>query len=272
MENQKSMRLGIISALAEEQQGLVEAMQGPYKLVHGQRAYWVGQLWEIDAVCVLSRIGKVAAAMTATTLVEKFGVTHILFTGVAGAGDKTIQVGDIVVAESLVQHDMDASPLFPRFEVPLTGLSRFPADHRLATRLFDAAQAFLDEDFKKAIDPLEKAAFGLTRPRIHRGLIASGDQFVNDRAHINALNAALPGLVAVEMEGAAVAQVCYELNLPCAVIRTISDNANENAATDFLRFVKSVAAQYAYYIVRRFCLQEAGRTNDNQASRESAGT
>jgi adenosylhomocysteine nucleosidase len=266
------MRLGIISALAEEQQGLVEAMQGPYKLVHGQRAYWVGQLWEIDAVCVLSRIGKVAAAMTATTLVEKFGVTHILFTGVAGAGDKSIQVGDIVVAESLVQHDMDASPLFPRFEVPLIGLSRFPADHDLGTRLLDAAQAFLDDDYREAIDPREKTAFGLTQPRIHRGLIASGDQFVNDRVDINALNAALPGLVAVEMEGAAVAQVCYELNLPCAVIRTISDNANENAATDFLRFVKSVAAQYAYYIVRRFCLQGAGGTEVNQASRESAGT
>jgi adenosylhomocysteine nucleosidase len=267
------MRLGIISALSEEQQGLVEAMQSPYKLIHGQREYWVGQLWEIDAVCVLSRIGKVAAAMTATTLVEKFGVTHILFTGVAGAGDKTVNVGDIVVAESLVQHDMDASPLFPRFEVPLTGLTHFPADHQLGTRLRDAAHAFLEEDFMEAIAPGEKTAFKLTRPRIHRGLIASGDQFVDDREHINGLNADLPGLVAVEMEGAAVAQVCYELKVPCAVIRTISDNANENAATDFLRFVKSVAAIYAFYIVRRFCLQAEGfsRKND-QASSESAGT
>ncbi|MFC5460074.1 5'-methylthioadenosine/adenosylhomocysteine nucleosidase [Massilia niabensis] len=249
------MRLGIISALYEEQQGLVEAMQGPYKLIHGQREYWVGKLFEIDAVCVLSRIGKVAAAMTATTLVEKFGVTHILFTGVAGAGDKTVQVGDIVVAESLVQHDMDASPLFPRFEVPLTGLSHFPADHRLGTRLADAAQAFLDRDFEEAIDAREKTVFGLVQPRIHRGLVASGDQFVNDASHINSLNDALPGLVAVEMEGAAVAQVCYELGVPCGVVRTISDNANENAATDFMRFVKSVAARYAFHIVRRFCLQ-----------------
>ena len=239
----------------------MEAMHSPYKLIHGQRTYWVGQLWEIDAVCVLSRIGKVAAAVTTTTLVEKFGVTHILFTGVAGAGDKTIQVGDIVVAESLVQHDMDASPLFPRFEVPLTGLTHFQADRQLSARLLAAAHAFLEEDFEEAIDAREKAAFGLIRPRLHRGLIASGDQFVNDRAHINALNAALPGLVAVEMEGAAVAQVCYELGLPCAILRTISDNANENAAPDFLRFVKSVAARYAFAIVRRFCLQdEALRT------------
>jgi adenosylhomocysteine nucleosidase len=272
LENHQSMRLGIISALSEEQQGLVEAMQSPYKLIHGQREYWVGQLWEIDAVCVLSRIGKVAAAVTTTTLVEKFGVTHILFTGVAGSGDKTVNVGDIVVAESLVQHDMDASPLFPRFEVPLLGLTHFPADHQLATRLFDAAASFLDEDFMEAIATDEKAAFKLTRPRIHRGLIASGDQFIDDREHIKGLNAALPGLVAVEMEGAAVAQVCHELNLPCAVIRTISDNANENAATDFLRFVKSVAAVYAVYIVRRFCLQAQDVNMTGQASRESAGT
>jgi len=263
------MRLGIISALYEEQQGLVEAMQSPYKLIHGQREYWLGQLWEIDAVCVLSRIGKVAAAMTATTLVEKFGVTHILFTGVAGAGDKTVQVGDIVVAESLVQHDMDASPLFPRFEVPLTGLTHFPADHQLGTRLVDAAHLFLDSDFASAIDPLEKAVFGLSRPRIHRGLVASGDQFINDAEHINGLNAALPGLVAVEMEGAAVAQVCYELGVPFGVIRTISDNANENAAHDFMRFVKSVAARYAFHIVRRFCLETEGAVI--QSSRESAG-
>jgi adenosylhomocysteine nucleosidase len=247
------MRLGIISALAEEQQGLVEALQGPAKLIHGKREYSLGHLWGIDAVCVLSRIGKVAAAMTATTLVEKFGVTHILFTGVAGAGDKTVQVGDIVIAEALVQHDMDASPLFPRFEVPLTGLTHFQPDQPLSIRLSRAAHDFLELDFLQAVSESERQEFRLAQPRVHRGLVASGDQFVNDRNHLNRLNEALPGLVAVEMEGAAVAQVCYELGVPCAVIRTVSDNANENAATDFMRFVKSVAAQYAFHITRRVC-------------------
>jgi adenosylhomocysteine nucleosidase len=256
------MRLGIISALHEEQQGLVDAMQRPYKLIHGMREYWGGTLWEIDAVCVLSRIGKVAAAMTATTLVEKFGVTHILFTGVAGAGDAAIAVGDIVIAESLVQHDMDASPLFPRHEVPLTGLSHFASDRQMALGLAHAAQRFLDLEFTNAIDARERAAFALQAPRVHRGLVASGDQFLSHRDRIQALGAALPGLLAVEMEGAAVAQVCFELGIPFGVIRTISDNANENAATDFMRFVKSVAAQYAFYIVRQFC----------QANSVSAGT
>ena len=172
------MRLGIISALHEEQVGLVEAMRGPSRLIHGMRDYVAGQLWEIDAVCVLSRIGKVAAAMTATTLVEKFGVTHILFTGVAGAGDKTVQVGDIVVAESLVQHDMDASPLFPRFEVPLTGQTHFQPDQQLSMRLVGAAQDFLELDFLDAVSEGERRTFRLQRPREHRGLVGCGDQFV----------------------------------------------------------------------------------------------
>jgi adenosylhomocysteine nucleosidase len=264
------MRLGIISALHEEQQGLVEAMQSPYKLMHGMREYWGGTLWEIDAVAVLSRIGKVAAAMTATTLVEKFGVTHILFTGVAGSGDAAVRVGDIVVAESLVQHDMDASPLFPRHQVPLTGLSHFASDRAMAVALANAAQRFLDHELDKTVDPRERAAFALQAPRVHEGLVASGDQFVRHRERIQALAEALPGLLAVEMEGAAVAQVCFELGIPFGVIRTISDNANENAATDFMRFVKSVAAQYAFYIVRQFCQAHAQAAI--QANKVSAGT
>jgi adenosylhomocysteine nucleosidase len=265
------MRLGIISALHEEQQGLVEAMQSPYKLIHGMREVWVGQLWEIDAVCVLSRIGKVAAAMTATLLVEKFGVTHILFTGVAGSGDARVRVGDLVVAESLVQHDMDASPLFPRHEVPLTGVSHFGSDRWMALQLAAAARQFLDNEFEQAVDATERAVFALHGPRVHSGLIASGDQFVNGRERIRALGEALPGLLAVEMEGAAVAQVCFELGIPFGVIRTISDNANENAATDFMRFVKSVAARYAFGIVRQFC-RGLGAAVERQDNRLSAGT
>ena len=226
------MRLGIISALAEEQQGLLEALQSPAMRVHGMREYTTGKLWEIDAVCVLSRIGKVAAAMTAAILVEKFGVTHIVFTGVAGSGDAHVNVGDIVVADSLVQHDMDASPLFPRFEVPLTGLSRFATDVALTERL---------------------AAAAAKTTRVHRGLIASGDQFIGRLEQIVALKTALPDLLAVEMEGAAVAQVCFELGIPFAVIRTISDNANDDAAVDFLHFIQTVASRYAHEVIENFC-------------------
>ncbi len=247
------MRLGIISALEEELQGLVEAMQGAAKLIHGMRTYTAGKIAGIDAVCVLSRIGKVAAATTAATLIEKFGVTHILFTGVAGAGDAGVKVGDIVVAETLLQYDIDVSPLFPKYQVPLTGLSHFGTDQHLSNVLASAANGFLDAEFETVIEEAERRDFRLHRPRLHRGLIASGDQFISCANQINALGAALPGLLAVEMEGAAVAQVCFELGVPFAVIRTISDNANEDAAHDFMRFVKAVASRYAFHIVTRFC-------------------
>ena len=253
MNSSKKQRLGIISALNEEQEGLVEAMQGPCKLTHGMRDYTVGRLWGIDAVCVLSRIGKAAAAMTAAILVEKFEVTHIVFTGVAGSGDISVQVGDIVVAESLIQHDMDARPLFPRFEVPLTGLSRFPTDLALSDHLAAAARDFLAVDVERVFSEVETKEFGLERPRLHRGLIGSGDQFIHSRAQLGLLKDAVPDVLALEMEGAAVAQVCFELGIPYAVIRTISDNANEDAARDFMRFVQTVASRYAFQVVKRLC-------------------
>lgn len=253
MNSHKKMRLGIISALHEEQQGLVEAMQGPQRRSHGMRDYTLGTLWHIDAVCVLSRLGKVAAAMTAAMLVEKYGVTHIVFTGVAGSGDPHVQVGDIVVAESLLQHDMDARPLFPRFEVPLTGLQRFATDLELSSQLSGAAQDFLRDDVSSVLKAADIAAFGLQHAKVHRGLIASGDQFISSAAHIKQLKADIPDLLAVEMEGAAVAQVCFELGVPFTVMRTISDKANDEAAVDFMRFVQSVASPYAFGVVQKLC-------------------
>jgi adenosylhomocysteine nucleosidase len=244
-----AIRIGIISALQEEQHGLVEAMQGTATLSHGMRDYTTGTLWGVDAVCVLSRIGKVAAAMTATILIERFGVTHIVFTGVAGAGDASIRVGDIVIAEHLVQYDMDASPLFPVHQVPLTGISHFQVDLQLSNQLSDAAHQFIANELETALDQVDREAFGLDKVRIHRGLIGTGDRFVSCKSQLAQIAASLPGLLAVEMEGAAVAQVCKEMEIPFAVIRTVSDNANEEAATDFMRFVSKVASKYTYAII-----------------------
>lgn len=244
-------RLGLISALHQEQAGLIDTMADAQTFSRGMRDYVSGNLWGIDTVCVLSRIGKVAAAATVATLIERFGITHIVFTGVAGAVNAEMQVGDIVVADALVQHDMDATPLFPRFEVPLLGQSHFASDKRLTDRLVQSASDFVQHDLQNIVSASDRDLFQLATPRVYRGLIASGDEFVNSRARHADLKAAFPALLAVEMEGAAVAQVCFEFGVPFAVVRTISDGANEESPHDFMQFIDRVASRYAFGIIKR---------------------
>lgn len=248
-----SPRLGLISALHQEQAGLIEAMHGVQSITRGMRDYVSGNLWGTDCVCVLSRLGKVAAAATVATLIERFDVTHIVFTGVAGAAESDVQVGDIIVADALVQHDMDATPLFPRFEVPLLGQSRFASDKHLTDRLVGAANDFVAQDLLQMIPSHDLNTFRLSSPRIFRGLIGSGDEFIDSKERRDQLKTAFPDLLAVEMEGAAVAQVCFEFGIPFAVIRTISDGANEDAPLDFMHFIDRVASRYAFGIVKRLC-------------------
>jgi len=195
------------------------------------RDFWQGHLHGHAVIAVLSRIGKVAAATTATALIERFGVTRIVFTGVAGGLALGVQVGDIVVADSFLQHDLDASPIFPRYEVPLYGTSRFPTDVALSDTLARAAQA------------------ALPGVPLHRGLVLSGDRFVSTTSEARALQAALPDALAVEMEGAAIAQVCHDYGLPFAAVRTVSDRADDAAHGDFTRFVEEVASRHSAAIV-----------------------
>jgi len=192
---------------------------------------------------VLSGIGKVAAATTAALLLDRFAVSGLLFTGVAGGLGPGVQVGDVVVADQLLQHDMDASPLFPRWEVPGTGRSHFAADAALADRLAQAAAQVLGQPLPAL------ASFGIATPRAHRGLIVSGDRFVASQAESTRLQQDLPQALAVEMEGAAVAQVCHDFGRPFAVLRTISDRADDQAHVDFPRFLAQVAAEYSRDIV-----------------------
>jgi adenosylhomocysteine nucleosidase len=199
-------------------------------------------------VAVLSRIGKVAAATTATVLIERFGVGCMVFTGVAGGTGPQVRVGDVVLASAFVQHDMDASPLFPRHEVPLYGRSRFPTDAHLSEGLAQASRQVLAQ-VSTHVGAAAVTEFDLHAPRLHRGLVASGDRFVSSTAECRALQQALPEALAVEMEGAAVAQVCADYGLPFAAVRTISDRADDDAHTDFSRFIRAVASRYSLAVL-----------------------
>ncbi|XAH23459.1 5'-methylthioadenosine/adenosylhomocysteine nucleosidase [Xylophilus sp. GW821-FHT01B05] len=237
----------ILSALPEEQAGLAMRLAAPVASSHAGRSFVQGTLDGLPVVLALSGIGKVAAASTATLLIERFGAARILFTGVAGGLGAQVRVGDVVVARDFVQHDMNAAPLFPRFEVPLTGVSRFPADAALTDALLQAARAALaDPDL---VDAAERLRFGLQQPKVHHGLLASGDRFVSSHAEVAELRAALPEALAVDMESAAVAQVCAAYGLPFAAVRTVSDRADDAAHVDFPAFVTAVASRYAGVIM-----------------------
>jgi len=245
-------RIAIVAAMRQELHGFLDDMgRSAVKENRASREFYRGEIAGHEVVAVLSGIGKVAAAITATTLLDRYGVGAVVFTGVAGGVDPAARVGDIVIATSLVQHDMDARPLFPRFEVPLTGLSHFEADTRLTGIAQSSAEAALLHDVPMELDAAALAEFGITVPRVLAGLIASGDQFIADADKAAALCRDLPGLLAVEMEGAAVAQVCADHGMPLAVMRTVSDRADAHAAFDFTRFVARVASRYSHAFVRR---------------------
>ena len=121
-----------MAAMPEELTALLAVMPDEMRVSRAGRDFWVGHLEGREVVLVLSRIGKVAAATTTTLLLAEFGVQELVFTGVAGGLGAGVRVGDVVVADALVQHDMDASPLFPRHELPGQGVTRLA--HILAHR------------------------------------------------------------------------------------------------------------------------------------------
>lgn len=235
--------IAIMAAMQEEMVGLASALQGACTIHNGSRQFTTGTWHGQAVVLVLSRIGKVAAATTATALIERFNVSAIVFTGVAGGIATGVNVGDMVVASEFVQHDMDASPLFPPLEVPLYGRAHFPTDIALTQSLRVAAQGILNNPSQWiAMDTLH--ALHVRSPKVHSGLVLSGDRFVSTSSESQALQQRLPLALAVEMEGAAVAQVCHDYEVPFAAVRTISDRADDAATTDFSRFIQEVASRY----------------------------
>ena len=246
------MPIGIMAAMQEEIDTLLKELSADSEVVDdGRRTYHSGRLWGTPIVIVFSRWGKVAAATTATHLISDFCVSEILFTGVAGAVQPRLRVGDIVVGARLWQHDMDARPLFPRHEIPLLGRTSFASDEKRRNQLLQAAATFLRNDLPKVTSEATRVAFNIQSPKVIEGDIASGDKFFSHRAELVDLLLRLPSIGAIDMESAAVAQVCYEYSVPFTVVRTISDAADESAAHDFPRFLRQVASAYSHGVLKR---------------------
>ncbi|HPX59211.1 MAG TPA: 5'-methylthioadenosine/adenosylhomocysteine nucleosidase [Bacteroidales bacterium] len=241
----KNKTVGIIGAMPEEVMGIVELLSDRQEKKIGERIYYYGHINNISTVVVISGWGKVSAAMTISTLIHHFNISEVIFTGVAGAIQPQLNIGDIVIGKRLVYHDMDARPLIPQFQIPSLG------------KIFIETQTYQLQLAKKAIEVLlnnlieyNLKKHGITQPVLHIGDIASGDQFFSSNQQKTNLLKNLPTVLCVEMEGAAVAHVCEEHNIPFTVIRTISDKADETSNIDFLSFIKQIASRYSVDIIK----------------------
>ena len=212
------------------------------------REFVVGKIGTVRCVVAFSKWGKVAATITATLMIQEFAVTDLFFIGTAGALADGLKVGDIVVSKRLVQHDLDARPMMSRFEIPFLNRVYVDSDPELTELAGKAVSNLLVRGVEHMVGQEAVKEFGLN-PTLHFGDVASGDQFINSIEKRDEILSLLPDVKCVEMEGAAVAQVCQEFGTPFTVIRTISDTADHNARIDFGKFIVEVANAYSRAIV-----------------------
>ena len=213
--------IGIIGAMDVEVNKFKEQMIGVSTETIAGTEFVCGTLWGHPAVVAVSGVGKVNAAICTQTMIMRFEPRFVINSGVAGGIDSSLNICDTVVAESVIQHDMDTSPLGdPVGFISGLDLVKIPCDAGLAEKLFESAK---END-------------------IHTisGTIVSGDQFINSRIKKDYLKETFEAS-ACEMEAAAIGHTCYKNNVPFAILRTISDNADDSSHVSYTEFVQAAA-------------------------------
>lgn len=224
------MTIGIIGAMDEEIVHFKKVMEDITMKKKAGITFYEGSLHGKKIVVCKCGVGKVNASICTQILIDTFHAKHIIFTGVAGAVDPLLNIGDIVISTDAMYHDMDATPLgFKKGEIPFTDVSIFPADEFLRSLAYRVSKEMTDGY------------------QVKFGRILSGDQFIADRTKVNELYETFHG-TCTEMEGAAVAHVCYLNEVPFVIIRSISDKADGSADVNFQQFVK-LASLHSYKIV-----------------------
>ena len=216
--------MGIIGAMAVEVEGLIAAMENKSPETVSRMTFWRGTLAGVECVVAQCGAGKVNSAVCTQTMILRYGASPIINTGVAGGvGSRAVRIGDLVVAEGVTQHDYDTTPIDgdKGRDLPILGRSVLETDARVSGLLADCAREVYNGN-------------------VHRGLIATGDQFIGGKERLHAI-AERTGAIACEMEGGSIGQACALADVPFAVLRAISDNADDNAVDDFPKFAKESA-------------------------------
>lgn len=216
--------IGFIGAMQIELDGIRANMTDKTSVTISGVEYVTGKLGKNEIVTAVCGIGKVFAAICAQTMILKFNPTLIINTGVAGGIADGLHIGDVVIAESVCQHDMDTSPIGDPVGL-ISGINRiyFETDKRVSDALAESLAKF-------SINTV-------------RGNIATGDQFVSTTEKKVYLKEGF-NAAACEMEGGSIGHVCFVNNVPFAVLRSISDNADEGATVDYPTFAKASADGY----------------------------
>ena len=212
--------IGIIGAMDEEVEQIVEAMEVERQETKAQMTFKAGKLNGKDVVVVRRGIGKVNAAVCTQILVDDFGVDAVINTGIAGSLKNEIDITDVVISDDVLHHDMDATGFgYELGQIPRMDTLSFKADERL---------------IKLAKESCEKV---IPQVGVHVGRIVSGDQFISDKEVKTKISDNFNGFC-TEMEGAAIAQAAYLNKVPFVILRAISDKADDSATMDYPAFEK----------------------------------
>ena len=230
----KTINIGLLSAMPEEIGSALDNLEnvtlkeyGDLKIYYGKLKRKVLNYDSIYITLAWSGWGKVSAARAITRILAGTKkIDLIIFTGVAGAVNKSLSQWDIVIANEVIQHDMDARPIFEKFVLPPLKKAKLESDNFINNWIFNS--------LTKNVQNGNLKRFGT----IKKGLIATGDSFISDESVIKRLKNELPNLEAVEMEGGAVAQVAEQEGIPWVIVRVISDSADSNSETDFDKFLR----------------------------------
>ena len=226
------MKIGIIGAMDVEVNLLKESAQISRRVTRADMEFCEGKLGSTDVVIAKCGMGKVNSGICAQILIDLFGVTHIVNTGVAGGLNKSLNVGDVVVAVDAVQHDFDVTILgFQKGEVPYTGKYAFECDAFLRERALKAAREVAHD--RKVIE----------------GRTCAGDIFIQTKEQADAIISAF-NPDSIEMESGAIGQVCYLNHIPFAVIRVISDTTKEDVEASSYKDVEAMTAKLCASIIR----------------------
>lgn len=223
------MKIGILVAMEEEMKRLTEEISGGNVYTIANQTFYDGTYKGRHVTIVRSGIGKVNATIATALLIQVFEVDAVMNTGSAGGIGDGLAIGDLVIGSSLTYHDADNRGFGYEYgQIPQMS-AQFQADPDINTFL-------------------EKAASDMNWS-VHKGLIVTGDSFVSSDEHISYIKDFFPDALVTEMEGAAVAQTCAQFDKPFAVVRAVSDTADDEATVNFDEFVQMAGARSAELVL-----------------------